>query len=435
MKANKTYAINSEIFKAIVVVLLFASAGCTEVGSDDGFKLEIGSGSSDNSDENEDDNSDNSGSSEESYDSVEVELCDALATENTKTFFANLSESAKIGVIVGQQQAYYENDSHKYQTNCDISDMTDLYPILTGFDIENLTNDGYNESNWRYNRIVNYIETIKECHKQGIFATISWHFREPFYGASFYTKDLDDETCAAAFPSILEGGVNHTYFKEKLTLLADFFKSLEDENGELIPVIFRPFHEFNGSWFWWGVPYYATPAQFIQNWQFMVDFLRNDCDVHNVIYAFTPGFESESDYLESYPGDDYIDILGYDNYTSNKIGDASTREDELEQMVTELNIISTLAKKRGKVAALTETGHDISDDSKVVNNVYTDYFLEALNKAETNIAYVMFWYNSDKQFTPYDDDAAYIEDFKTFIGSEKILTKDEITSPLFTWSE
>lgn len=358
-------------------------------------------------------------------------LIDSKATEATQTLYTNLYNSAKNGVIIGQQEAYINSSDKSYQANCDISDITDELPLLTGGDIENLTNDDYNESNWRYKRVENYKEWIKECHKKGVFVTISWHFREPFYGEHFYVTDMDandPNTSKAAFKSILEGGVNHSYYKKKLTFLADFFKALKDENGELIPIIFRPWHEFGGSWFWWGVPYYATSREFIQNWRFMVDYLRNDCGVHNLIYAITPGFETESEYMESYPGDEYVDILGFDSYTGKNFSSETTAERNL--IISQLNIISDIATNRNKVAAFTEFGHDLSDSSKSVDDVYTKFYLDILNSMNADIAYMMFWYNSDKHFTPLADDKEYIDDFKSFIRSDKIITSGEIISPL-----
>ncbi len=361
-------------------------------------------------------------------------LVDVNATEATQKLFINLGNSAEQGVIFGQQESYMENKDKEYQSNCDISDITGEYPLIAGCDLENITNDDYAEGNWRYKRVQNMIEWVKECHKKGVTVTFSWHFREPFYGDHFYVTDMDandPNTSAAAFKSILEGGQKHTYYKKKLVLLADFFKSLTDENGELIPVIFRPFHEFGGKWFWWGVPYYATSAEFVQNWQFMVNFLNDSCNVHNLIYAFTPGFKTEAEYLESYPGDDYVDILGFDTYTSNKISQESARQAEYNEIVSQLNIISSLAKKRGKVAALTEFGHDLADKSKSVENIYTDFYLDILNNIDGNVSYMLTWYNSDKRFTPLSsDDQAIKDDFKKFVTSDKILTAGEITSPL-----
>ncbi len=361
-------------------------------------------------------------------------LVDKKATENTQLLFENLMESAKKGVIFGQQESYMENKNKKYQGNCAISDITGEMPLLAGCDIENLTNDSYAVGNWRYTRVENMAEWIKECHRKGVFTTLSWHFREPFYGDSFYVTDMDKvdpNTSKAAFKSILEGGVNHTYYKKKLALLADFFKSLKDDDGELIPVIFRPFHEFGGKWFWWGVPYYATPAEFVQNWQFTVDFLKDTCGVHNLIYAFTPGFDSEAEYLESYPGDDYVDVLGFDSYTSNKVGNATNREAELKELVAQLNIISKLASERRKVAAFTEFGHQINDKSKEVKRIYTDFYLEAIKRANADIAYMMTWYNTaDKQFTPIAGNEEYFDNFKSFVTSSEIFTAGEIASPL-----
>ena len=361
-------------------------------------------------------------------------LVDAKATENTKALYLNLKQSAKTGIIYGQQEAYYENKTKEYQQNCNISDATGEYPLMTGLDIECLTNDDYSEDNWRYKRVENMAEIVKQCHKRGVFTSFSWHFREPFYGDHFYVKDMDKNdpnTSKKAFKSILKGGVNHTYYKEKLLLIANFFKSLKDENGEPIPVIFRPWHEFGGKWFWWGVPYYATSEEYIQNWRFTVDFLKNECQVHNLIYAFTPGFDTEAEYLASYPGDDYVDILGFDSYTSKAISTEAGFNTELKETISQLNIISSLATKRNKVAAFTEFGLRLDDLTTTVDNIFTRFYGATIKQSNGNIAYMMTWYNADKTYTPTDERfSEYKADYTSFVKSDKIYMKGEITSPL-----
>lgn len=48
--------------------------------------------------------------------------------------------------------------------------------------------------------------------------------------------------------------------------------------GELIPVIFRPYHEHNGDWFWWGKGV-NSEEDYIKLWQFTVEYLRDEKDV------------------------------------------------------------------------------------------------------------------------------------------------------------
>lgn len=80
-------------------------------------------------------------------------------------------------------------------------------------------------------------------------------------------------------------------------------------------MIFRPYHEFDGDWFWWGRSH-CTIDEFKTLWRFTVAYLRDSLEVHNFIYAFSPDnkFNTESEFLERYPGDEWVDMVGMDNY-------------------------------------------------------------------------------------------------------------------------
>jgi mannan endo-1,4-beta-mannosidase len=73
-----------------------------------------------------------------------------------------------------------------------------------------------------------------------------------------------------------------------LDRVADFFASCRGEHGELIPLIFRPFHEHTGSWFWWGAAH-ASDEEFIALWRFTVDYLRKERGFSHLLFAFSPG--------------------------------------------------------------------------------------------------------------------------------------------------
>lgn len=128
-----------------------------------------------------------------------------------------------------------------------------------------------------------------------------------------------EELKMMSFKSILPGGQNHERYKKDLRKVAEFSSSLRDDDGKLIPFIFRPFHEFDGEWFWWGAAY-NEPEEFKDLWRFTVHYLRDILNVHNMLYAFSPDikFDSREDYLLRYPGDDYVDILGFDDYEDFK---------------------------------------------------------------------------------------------------------------------
>ena len=125
-----------------------------------------------------------------------------------------------------------------------------------------------------------------------------------------------------AVSKILPGGSHHDVYKTSLTEVADFAKTLIGADGKLVPVIFRPFHEFDGGWFWWGAPH-CTVEQYKQLYQFTVTYLRDILGVRNFLYAWSPdkNFTSQLQYLERYPGDAFVDVVGSDNY--GDLSDAS----------------------------------------------------------------------------------------------------------------
>ena len=119
-----------------------------------------------------------------------------------------------------------------------------------------------------------------------------------------------------------------------------------------VPVLWRPYHEMNGDWFWWGKSH-CTPDEFRALWKFTVSYLRDTAAVHNFIYAFSPDnrFNSEAEFLERYPGDEWVDMVGMDNY--GDFGRDGTVENLLSQSLR-FGLKQFKAKKIiEKVAALS----------------------------------------------------------------------------------
>ncbi len=79
------------------------------------------------------------------------------------------------------------------------------------------------------------------------------------------------------------------------------------------------YHEHTGAWFWWGGSEQCTPEEYKQLWTMTVDHLRNKKNVHNLLYAYSPSeTKDETEFLERYPGDEYVDIVGYDCYATGE---------------------------------------------------------------------------------------------------------------------
>ncbi|WP_320051899.1 glycosyl hydrolase [uncultured Acetobacteroides sp.] len=353
-------------------------------------------------------------------------LVDKNATDEVAALFYNLKAYAQNGVMIGQQDAFinrYSEQSNVFSDKSDIKLTTGQDPIVVGSDLifaTNYHNDGTSTSGWWYEQELLLKKQIKESYKRGLVVTICWHMNEPYHGDAFYVSEMDkvDPTLKnRAFVSILEGNENHEYYKKKLDKVAQILSSTTDDSGKPIPVILRLFHEFDGSWFWWGIPHYATPAQFIKNWQFTVKYLRDQKGLHNILYAFSPGdtFTSESAYTTCYPGDDYVDVVGFDNYEDYGAKGAAG----VANVSSKLKIISDFAIAHKKVAALTEFGY--SSANKSVSKLYTSYMLPAFTQSNAKIAYAMYWYNNQTSYytaTPYNPEPA--KDFVDFASSPYI---------------
>jgi mannan endo-1,4-beta-mannosidase len=167
-----------------------------------------------------------------------------------------------------------------------------------------------------------------------------------------------------------------------------------------VPVVFRPWHEHTGSWFWWGQDF-CTPEQYKKLWEMTVERLK-DKDVVNVLYAYSPGTEPNGNadkYLERYPGDDIIDVMGLDCYCSAPDADTAKVALYTHTLDKNLAMVVKVAKEHHKAAALTETGYE----GIKISNWWTEALATVL--AKHPISYVLVWRNARERpqhhFAPY----------------------------------
>jgi mannan endo-1,4-beta-mannosidase len=99
----------------------------------------------------------------------------------------------------------------------------------------------------------------------------------------------------------------HTNWMHELDLVADGLNDLQT-NG--VVVLWRPFHEMNGDWFWWNG---KDPATFIKLWRQMFDYFTQTRKLNNLLWVYAPNHGSNT--AAYYPGDHYADIVGLDAYT------------------------------------------------------------------------------------------------------------------------
>jgi mannan endo-1,4-beta-mannosidase len=91
-----------------------------------------------------------------------------------------------------------------------------------------------------------------------------------------------------------------------------------------VPVLWRPLHEAEGGWFWWGA---KGPDAFVKLWRLMFDRLTKVHKLHNLIWVFTVGNNPQW-----YPGDAYVDVLGVDAYPSDHSDTLGSTWDSLKKL-------------------------------------------------------------------------------------------------------
>jgi mannan endo-1,4-beta-mannosidase len=232
-------------------------------------------------------------------------------------------------------------------------------------------------------------QLIREAYKRGGVNTISWHLNNPEGGNAWQKGTV------TAVRSILPNGVNNKKYQLWMDKLANYMLSLKDDNGKLIPIIFRPFHEHTGSWFWWGKNE-CTKDEYISLWKYTVNYLQSTKNVHNILYTYSPNITSSiEDLFERYPGDECLDIVGLDCYQFAN----QKAEVFMNNLNTSLKAITQEAKARGKIAALCETGFSQIPQS----DWWTKVLWETISKYP--LAYVLVWRNAvekpDHYYAPY----------------------------------
>lgn len=169
--------------------------------------------------------------------------------------------------------------------------------------------------------------------------------------------------------------------------------------------------------FWWGKKF-CTPEEYKKLYQQTVQYLGSE-GVHNVIYAYsTDNFPDETDYLERYPGNDFVDLIGFDTYHRNAPQSNDFFVKSLQRM---LSTVENYAEKNHKLFAITETGLE-----KVTEpNWWTNVLLKGIDKHK--ISYVLLWRNGrpDHYYVPYPNQQS-ADDFREFVKNPSVFLGDKI---------
>lgn len=342
---------------------------------------------------------------------------DKNATKETVILYNNLFKLLDKGIMVGHQDDLaYGHGWYKEPGRSDLKDVSGDYPAVVGWEL------GHVELGVEFNLDSVYFSDmeryIRETYDRGGITTASWHGDNIVTGNTAWDCAQD-----SVVRTILPNGSNHVKYLTWLDRVADFFLDLKGADGELIPVVFRMYHEHTGDWFWWCSKQ-CTPDEYKQLWIMTVEYLRDKRNVHNLLYAYSPSeTNDEAHFLERYPGDEYVDIVGYDCYVPGKDAEAITKYKGI--MDRNLKIVTDYATRSGKIPTIGETGMESIPDST--------YFTQAVYPVinQYKIAWVLFWRNAWDADKPHHFYAPYVghssaADFNKFVANPNILMNEDI---------
>ena len=368
-----------------------------------------------------------------------VRLADPDADEETAAVYQYLKAGGESGsTIYGHMEDTVLKAGTSSLSWSDTQDMTGSISGIVGLDCGNLFDGFAAKYNSRYGGSLSettegnitaaaYFSNL--AIEDGAIMTLSAHmpnfaFSEEKENTTGKTYDQYDYLAADSYNlsgdcmnQILPGGAYHERFNAYLDMVAEYAHQVDGT------ILFRPFHENTGSWFWWGKAF-CEPETYKSVFKYTVEYLRDEKDVHNILYVYGPGSEAATlaEYEERYPGDAYVDMVGFDAYDSNPVTDEEgyTFQTNFENTV---RLTDEFAKLHGKLFAVTETG--ITSDQgglPAVGNKRPDWFMEILDivtKEEYNCCYFMIWtnYSDSSYYTPF---VASVKEDGTLHGHEMI---------------
>jgi mannan endo-1,4-beta-mannosidase len=300
----------------------------------------------------------------------------------------------------------------------DAKDVAGDHPVVMGFDAWDLA---IKPQTWSPTGAV-HAEAARRVHALGGIVEMAFHM----HGCAADTFNAaGNEACLCRVAN--DDAFARTWFLGEYAKVAD---AIEQQGLAGIPIIFRPLHEHTGGWFWWGEPHWSCgsgarftgEAAFQRVFRTVVTYLRDVRGLDNLLFAYAPGGDPAT-YLHGYPGDEYVDILGADIYYQASPGFA-------EQTATyraQLQALTQLAYKRGKVAALTEVGNT-QLASEAQHTWFSEHLKPLLTSPGVEVAYAMTWENrtsgAQQFWIPYPTHPG-VNDVRAFADDPAMLLMSE----------
>ncbi len=320
-----------------------------------------------------------------------------------------LQQLAQRGYMFGHEDDPFYGLTWQWEYGrSDVLEASGDYPAVMGFDLGGIeVGDEKNLDSVPFTRIR---EELLAHNRRGGVVTVSWHPRNPLTGGTAW-----DNSDSTVVKNILPGGTMHRKFLFWMKNVRNFLGTLKDEHGQPVPVIFRPWHENNGSWFWWGEKL-CTPEEYKALWCMLQDYLLSE-GFDNLVWSYSPNLDgncSEQQFLVRYPGDDRVDVIGLDAYQWG------SENDYVKQLNADLTLLAGYATSHGKLFALTECG---------IKNLPDPTWWTRVLKPQIDkypLLYFLVWRNAKHEFfgpAPGEKNALY---FNEMIRSSNVLMLKDI---------
>ena len=226
---------------------------------------------------------------------VEINLDRTLtnenATEEAKALYNYICDVYGNNILTAQQESIWMDEGNVEYEMEYIEENTGKLPAIRGLDFMNDDFDGC-------------VQRAKAWHEKGGIVTIMWHCGP--YMLDGY-KECMNKTIADWDALFTPGTEEYDKLMAGFDKGAEALLELQDAG---IPVIWRPFHELDGGWFWWSK---GGADNLAKLWRAMYDRYTNYWGLNNLIWTF--GYSQNGvNYAAWYPGDEYVDIAGADSY-------------------------------------------------------------------------------------------------------------------------
>lgn len=214
-----------------------------------------------------------------------------MTDDAAKAVFADAQVGQVIRVAVkdvaeGAQGSFKNSGWSEIASGTDYFDISGDYTLVITEDIlKSLQEGGLIIGGHDYTAVAVYLES-------------NGTVLDPNKDYAFYKADTEFDAANAT----VEGTWENKVFTEDLKNTAAYLKLLRDAD---IPILWRPFHEAAGGWFWWG----KDAVSFKSLWIAMFNYFKAE-GLDNLIWVWT----TEGNDADWYPGDQYVDIVGRDIY-------------------------------------------------------------------------------------------------------------------------